>query len=108
MSQSRELFSRKGFWICLLAAALACVWVSDAFAGKNKGNGGGPSDQGLANGVAHRVAALETGLAETQAALAETQVVLDAALGEIDSLSTQVAALEARVALLEAAAAATP
>lgn len=97
MSQSRELFSRKGFWICLLAAALACAWVSDAFAGKGKGTGGGPSDQGLANGVAHRVAALEAGLAETQTALV-------AALEEIDALTAHVADLEARVTLLESAA----
>lgn len=96
MSQETHIFSRKGLWICAIAAVLACAWMcSDAFAGK-KGNNA--SDQGQANGVAHRVDALEAAMADTQTALAD-------ALDRITLLEGDVTALEARVAALEAAAA---
>jgi hypothetical protein len=97
MSQETSIFSRKGLWICAVAAALACAWMcSDAFAGK-KGNNA--SDQGQANGVAHRVDALEAAMADTQSALAD-------ALDRITLLEGDVTDLETRVAALEAAAAA--
>lgn len=106
MSQTRELFSRKGFWICLLAAAFACAWVSDAFAGKKGSNSGPPADNGLANGVAHRVAALEAAMAGTQTALAEALDRITLLEGDVTLLEGQVADLNGRVAALEAAAAA--
>jgi len=104
MSQDKQLFTRKGLWICAIGAALACAWIcSDAFAGK-KGNNA--SDQGQANGVAHRVAALEAALADTQDALAGAVDRITALEGDVTLLEGHVADLEARVLALESAAAA--
>jgi hypothetical protein len=66
--------------------------VSDATAGNKKSN---PSDTGAANGVAHRVAALEAAQAETEDAIALL-------VETVASLQEQVFELEARVASLEA------
>ncbi len=89
--------------VCLLAALLgAFLAVSDAAAGNKKSN---PSPQGQANGVAHRVAALEA----TVAAQAEQIAELEGAAMELGdavlALQSQVAALEVRVLALETATA---
>jgi septal ring factor EnvC (AmiA/AmiB activator) len=103
MSESTHLFSKKGLWICVLAALVVCAWMcADAFAGNKKSN---PSDQGAANGVAHRVAALEAALAETQTDLAEAQQQIAALDADLATVEGQVADLEDRVAALESAAA---
>jgi hypothetical protein len=108
MSDSNRLFTRKGLWVCLAATAIACAWMaSDAYAGK-KGNNGGPSDTGAANGVAHRVAALEAGLATALDAIAVLDADLTTAEGQIASLEADVADLQGRVAALEAAAVVAP
>jgi uncharacterized coiled-coil protein SlyX len=106
--ETSQLFSRKGLWVCIVAAIIACAWAaSDAYAGKgNKGNGGGPSDTGAANGVAHRVAALEAQMATALATIAALDADLAAVEGQVATLQTHVDDLEARVAALEAAAAA--
>ena len=119
MSVSNPMFSRKGLWICVFGAMIACAWTaSDAYGGKknkNNNNGNGPSDTGQANGVAHRVAALEAGLAGALDMIA----VLDGDLatvegqvatleGEVELLEIQVFDLGQRVAILEAAAAPVP
>ena len=102
MSESTHLFSKKGLWIVVVAAVVTFAWMcADAFAGNKKSN---PSDTGAANGVAHRVAALEAAMtavqADLDAALAQIAV-LDADLAAVEG---QVADLETRVAALEAAA----
>jgi hypothetical protein len=82
-------------WIAVLVlVALVCLYlmVSDASAGNKKSN---PSDTGAANGVAHRVAALEAAQAETEDALALL-------VETVASLQSQVEELEGRVATLEA------
>jgi hypothetical protein len=108
MSDSNQLFSRKDLWVCLAAAAIACAWAaSDAYAGK-KGNNGGPSDTGAANGVAHRVASLEVGLATALDAIAILDADLATVEGQAATLEGQFADLEARVLVLEAAAVVDP
>jgi chromosome segregation ATPase len=104
--ESGQLFTRKGLWICVIAAIIACAWAaSDAYAGKkNKNNGNGPSDTGQANGVAHRVAALEAGLASALDMIAVLDTDLAAVEGQVAGLETQVADLELRVQALEDAA----
>jgi uncharacterized coiled-coil protein SlyX len=106
MLLSHESSTRK--WIAaFVLVTLVCLYVlvSDASAGNKKSK---PSDTGAANGVAHRVAALEAAQAETEEAI----VLLTAAIAQLQtdaaSLQTQVADLEARVLLLEGAAATTP
>lgn len=78
-----------------LAVAIGMLWASGDAAAKNKNSN--PSPQGAANGVAHRVAALE-------AAVAELTVFAEEAAASIIALEEQVDDLEARVADLEAAA----
>ena len=102
MSRQGWTTFRKISAVCLLAALLGAFWAnSDAAAGNKKSN---PSPQGQANGVAHRVAALEAAVAaqaEQIAALEEVVLGLDDAIA---GLEAQIADLDARVAALEAAA----
>jgi uncharacterized coiled-coil protein SlyX len=101
-----SLFSRKGLWVCVVAAIIACAWVAtDAYAGNKKSN---PSPQGEANGVAHRVATLESKLAAALEVIAALDSDLAAVEEQVATLEDQVADLEARVADLEAAAVSTP
>jgi hypothetical protein len=78
-----------------LALALGMLWASGDASAKNKNSN--PSAQGQANGVAHRVAALE-------AAVGELTEFAEEAAASIVALEEQVAELEGRVAALEAAA----
>lgn len=99
LSLRHESSTRK--WIAaLVLVTLVCLYclASDAFAGNKKSN---PSSTGAANGVAHRVAALEAAQAETDEAI----LALTAA---VTTLQGQVADLESRVAALEAAGAPAP
>jgi len=124
MSRESSITARKTGMAFLLAVGMCLLSVGDAPAGKKTHKSGKttptPSPVGEANGVAHRVAALEEGLAETQEALAETQAALEEtreALGEtqdvllsvmerVMDLEDAVVALDARIAALEEAAAA--
>jgi uncharacterized coiled-coil protein SlyX len=92
---------RKISAVCMLVALLGVWAASDAAAGNKKSN---PSPQGQANGVAHRVAALEATVAAQEERIAVLEdVALDLA-DLVNGLQTQVTGLEARVAALEAAA----
>jgi hypothetical protein len=99
LSLRHESSTRKWIAAFVLVALVCLYWmVSEASAGNKKSN---PSAQGAANGVAHRVAALEAAQAETdEAILALTTAVAD--------LQGQVADLESRVAALETAAVPAP
>jgi chromosome segregation ATPase len=105
---------RKGALVFALAAMLALFGASGETSAKNKKSN--PSDQGLANGIAHRVAALEEIVGETNDAIAmliETVAELQAQVNEltdanadlevrVDDLELQVNDLELRVQDLEA------
>jgi len=102
MSETTHLFSKKGLWIVVVAAVVTFAWMcADAFAGNKKSN---PSDTGAANGVAHRVAALEAAMTTVQADLAAALLQIDALDADLAAVESQVTSLEARVAALEAAA----
>lgn len=95
---------RKYVLTCLLAVSVGGLGMgTDVFAGKNK-NGPNPSDTGAANGVAHRVAALEAAVANTQDALLLAIEQITVLEEDVTLLEGDVSALEARVAALEAAA----
>jgi TolA-binding protein len=79
----------------VLAVTMAMLWASGDVSAKNKNSN--PSATGAANGVAHRVAALE-------AAVGELTEFAEEAAASIMALEDQVADLEGRVAALEAAA----
>ncbi len=101
MSQQTSTTFRKISAVCVLTALLGFWAASSATAGNKKSN---PSPQGQANGVAHRVAALEATVAAQEERIA---VLEDVALDFGDAvlaLQAQVADLQARVAALEAAA----
>jgi uncharacterized coiled-coil protein SlyX len=92
--------------VCLLAALLGAFWAaSDAAAGNKKSN---PSPQGQANGVAHRVAALEATVAAQEDRIAALEGAAMDLADAVLALQSQVAGLEARVLALESAAATTP
>jgi uncharacterized coiled-coil protein SlyX len=94
-------------WIAaFILVALVCLYclVSDVFAGNKKSK---PSETGAANGVAHRVAALEAAQAETEDAIALLVETVGALQTEVSALQSQVTLLEGRVADLEAAGATT-
>ena len=101
MSRQGLTTFRKISAVCLIAALLGMFWVgSDAGAGNKKSN---PSAQGQANGVAHRVAALEATVAAQAEQIATLQEVVEGVGGALDDLQMQIDALDARVALLEGA-----
>jgi uncharacterized coiled-coil protein SlyX len=96
---SRDRWRRLGNTVlaCTLALTVALVWAAGDVSAKkdrNRNNTPNPSDTGAANGVAHRVAALEAQLAETQDVLME---VMDAVV----MLQETVEDLEGDVALLQ-------
>jgi uncharacterized coiled-coil protein SlyX len=89
--------------VCLLAALLGAFWAaSDADAGNKKSN---PSPQGQANGVAHRVAALEATVAAQEERIAALEGATLELAEAVTTLQAQVAALEAAVMELQSAAA---
>ena len=103
MSRVHATPVRQYVWTGILAAAVGCGWfTSEGFAGKKAPN---PSDNGAANGVAHRVTALEAALADTQDALVEAIARIDLLEDDVTTLEDEVADLEERVAALEDAAA---
>lgn len=101
---------------CTLALAVALIWaVGDASAKRNRSNTPNPSDTGAANGVAHRVAALEGQLAETQDVLMELmdavatlQETVEDLEGDVVLLQDEVADLDARLDAVEAEVATAP
>lgn len=101
-----ESSTRKWIAAFVLVALVCLYWmVSNASAGNKKSN---PSDTGAANGVAHRVAALEAAQAETEDAIALLIETVGALQGDVTALQDQVVALETRVQALEDGAATAP
>lgn len=89
--------------VCVLAALLGLFWAgSDAGAANKKSN---PSPQGQANGIAHRVAALEATVAAQEDRIAALEGAAMDLADAVTALQTQVADLETRVAALESATA---
>jgi len=95
MSQQRWTTVRKISTVCVVATLLGLfLAASNADAGNKKSK---PSAQGQANGVAHRVAALEAAVAAQDTRIGDLE---DAVL----ILADAVTELQARVDALEAAA----
>lgn len=85
-----------------LAVVIGILWASGDASAKNKKSK--PSAQGQANGVAHRVAALELAVGELTGFAEEAAARIMALEDEVADLEVEVADLEARVLALEAAA----
>ena len=93
---------RKEAVVFALAAAMAMFALSGETSAKNKKSN--PSDQGAANGIAHRVAALEEAQADTDeaiamliAAVADLQAAVDELEVQVDDQQVQIDALDARL-----------
>ena len=104
MRRESSIMARKTWMACLLALGLCLLTVADVPAGKkNRSNTTtpppNPSPVGEANGIAHRVAALE-------AAQAETDEILSLVMERVMTLEDQVRALQEAVLILDARVAA--
>lgn len=100
MLLQKESNLRRTAAVALLAALVFLYWMASGASAANKKSK--PSDTGAANGVAHRVAALEAAQAETDAALVLLLDAVGTLQTEVSNLELQVSDLEARVAALEA------
>ncbi|HSG73328.1 MAG TPA: hypothetical protein VLA12_23130 [Planctomycetaceae bacterium] len=83
-----------------LAVVIGFLWASGDASAKNKKSK--PSAQGQANGVAHRVAALEATVGELAGFAEEAASRIVALEGEVADLEGNVADLESEVADLQA------